>query len=975
VPYVAPVLIAWWIKNRRWIIISAALGSVLTIAGFFLSPEGGTSWVVLTNRGLALFAIWTAAILSYQRRSALRDLQLSEIQTREETALTQIGRVITSSLDINHVYQRFTEQVNTLIPFDRATIILVDHERDVLITAHQEGIDVPQRRAGTATPLAGSLTSAIVRTASSVSVHATDRDELARQYSGLLPAFDAGLVSFLAAPLISRDRVIGLIQLGSTNPSAFGQREIALVERVADQIAGSVANSELFVHAEQVSQERDILAEIGRIMTSSLNISEVYDRFAHAVSRLLPYDRMSMTTIDHEEGKRVILHASGTPVSNWISGMNQPLEGTFTDTVIQSGAPATFDEQQLHARNPDLLTAGLRSTLSLPIISHGESIGAFHLHRKDPDGFSRREVQLVEQISAQIAGAIANERLRHDLERDARERAVLVEISRVIGSSLDIHHVYEQFAEIVGTLISSDRVHINLLSDDLETSTMEFVYGVSVPERSEGQRIQVAGTFNEALIREQKAIVHLPITEEDTRKRYPGLMPSVNAGLQSFLGAPLISNGRMIGTIQWLSYQSGQYSLRDADLGERVAAQIAGALDNANIYAENQQYQTALRQSEQRFSGILDIAEEAVVSVDESFRVTMFNQGAARIFGYEADEVIGESLDVLIPEELISVHQKRISEFATSTDNALHMSERGRQVYGLRKDGAKFPAEASVSRLDMGDTTVFTAILRDITQRKQAEEALRGSEAQYRELYHGAPIAYISSDADGVIVQANQRAAELFGYPLDELVGSPLTRLYAPTPDGIEKAKKVFAERGGSSDGPAVELEYQRADGRQLWGSLSVQQFLDTDGNVLARRSMVVDITERKLLEIQLAQSQKMEAVGQLAGGIAHDFNNLLTAIVGYADLASMDQRQTDSTDRYVRGIKTAAERAAELTRQLLAFSRRQVIVPVVLDLNALILDLNSMLRRIIGEDVELVTVTSADLSAVEADRGQIEQV
>ncbi|MDP6454073.1 MAG: ATP-binding protein, partial [SAR202 cluster bacterium] len=138
---------------------------------------------------------------------------------------------------------------------------------------------------------------------------------------------------------------------------------------------------------------------------------------------------------------------------------------------------------------------------------------------------------------------------------------------------------------------------------------------------------------------------------------------------------------------------------------------------------------------------------------------------------------------------------------------------------------------------------------------------------------------------------------------------------------------------------------------------------------------MVVDITERKLLEIQLAQSQKMDAVGQLAGGIAHDFNNLLTAIVGYADLASMDQRQTDSTDRYVRGIKTAAERAAELTRQLLAFSRRQVIVPVVLDLNALILDLNSMLRRIIGEDVELVTVTSADLSAVEADRGQIEQV
>ncbi|MDP6453193.1 MAG: ATP-binding protein [SAR202 cluster bacterium] len=154
-----------------------------------------------------------------------------------------------------------------------------------------------------------------------------------------------------------------------------------------------------------------------------------------------------------------------------------------------------------------------------------------------------------------------------------------------------------------------------------------------------------------------------------------------------------------------------------------------------------------------------------------------------------------------------------------------------------------------------------------------------------------------------------------------------------------------------------------------------MQQFLDTDGNVVARRSMVVDITERKQLEMQLAQSHKMEAVGQLAGGIAHDFNNLLTAIVGYADLASVGQLRADTARRYIGGIKTAAERATELTRQLLTFSRRQVIVPVVLDLNALVIDLNSMLRRLIGEDVELAIVTSADLAAIEADRGQIEQV
>ncbi|MCH7802332.1 MAG: PAS domain S-box protein, partial [Chloroflexi bacterium] len=167
-----------------------------------------------------------------------------------------------------------------------------------------------------------------------------------------------------------------------------------------------------------------------------------------------------------------------------------------------------------------------------------------------------------------------------------------------------------------------------------------------------------------------------------------------------------------------------------------------------------------------------------------------------------------------------------------------------------------------VSKLEIGDRTVFTAILRDVTQRKRAEEALRDSEAQYRDLYEGAPIAYISTDANGTIVQANQRAVELFGYSLDQLVGGPVMALYADTPDGIEKARKILGEIGDRS---SVEMEYQRADGRHVWGSLSIQRILDDDGNVVASRGMVVDITERKLLEAQLAQSQKMEAIGQLA--------------------------------------------------------------------------------------------------------------
>ena len=132
---------------------------------------------------------------------------------------------------------------------------------------------------------------------------------------------------------------------------------------------------------------------------------------------------------------------------------------------------------------------------------------------------------------------------------------------------------------------------------------------------------------------------------------------------------------------------------------------------------------------------------------------------------------------------------------------------------------------------------------------------------------------------------------------------------------------------------------------------------------------------ERKRLEEQLAQSQKLEAIGQLAGGIAHDFNNLLTAITGYSDLGIAKLAPEDQVTAYLQEIRRAAERAAQLTRQLLAFSRRQIIQPTVLNLNDLILNLDSMLRRIIGEDTELVTLLGQDIGLVRVDPGQIEQV
>ncbi len=270
------------------------------------------------------------------------------------------------------------------------------------------------------------------------------------------------------------------------------------------------------------------------------------------------------------------------------------------------------------------------------------------------------------------------------------------------------------------------------------------------------------------------------------------------------------------------------------------------ALVMAQDITEHNQAAETLRATQARFAGILDIADDAIISVDEHQHIHLFNKGAERIFGYTAEEVLGQALDMLLPSRFVDGHRQHLRGFAQSADTARRMGER-RQIFGRRKDGTEFPAEASISKLESGGETVFTVILRDTT--------------------------------------------------------------------------------------------------------------------------------ERQSLQTQLLQAQKMEAVGRLAGGIAHDFNNLLTAILGASDLLLEDLSVDASGRQEVEEIQKAAHRAAALTHQLLAFSRQQVLAPQVLDLNVLVADVEKLLRRLIGEDIELRTVLARNLSAVQADPGQLGQV
>jgi PAS domain S-box-containing protein len=256
-------------------------------------------------------------------------------------------------------------------------------------------------------------------------------------------------------------------------------------------------------------------------------------------------------------------------------------------------------------------------------------------------------------------------------------------------------------------------------------------------------------------------------------------------------------------------------------------------------------------------------------------------------------------------------------------------------------------------------------------ERRRAEEGLRANEASYRLLFESNPEAMWVFDAETLrFLAVNEAAIRRYGYSRDEFFAMSVQDIRPPA----DRAK--FLElRGRNPHGPIeyTELRHCRKDGTILAVDVSADSI--TFGDRPARLILAKDVTERKRLEEQLRQSQKMEAIGRLAGGVAHDFNNLLTVIQGYGDLILGELEPGDRLCPDVRGIKEAAERAAGLTQQLLAFSRRQVLAPEVLDLNSLAQETEKLLHRLIGEDIQIHTALAPDLGQVRAHPVQLHQV
>ena len=365
-----------------------------------------------------------------------------------------------------------------------------------------------------------------------------------------------------------------------------------------------------------------------------------------------------------------------------------------------------------------------------------------------------------------------------------------------------------------------------------------------------------------------------------------------------------------------------------------------------------------------QFALALESLGDAVTIVGSNDRIKYANGACQRVYGYSKTELVGEPALILVPpgEESVADEVIRASPGEKWED----------EVVRVRKGGRKFLAHLTVTLIrsaDHQEVVGRVVVHRDLTKRTRVKEALRRSETRYRALLNAIPDSMFLITREGTILDYVS-TENLLALASDAWLGKHVSEVL---PADFTRQLMHCMERTLTTDAIQV-LEFQIPDSLPDEDPRDCEARLVVSGEdeVLA---IVRDVTERKRLERQLLQAQKIEAVGMLANGVAHDFNNLLTPIMSYAELAAGALPSASHVSPYLHEIRKAAERASHLTRQLLAFSRRQIIEPQVFDLNDLVLNLDKLLRRLIGEDIELVTLPSIHPGIVKVDPGQMEQV
>jgi PAS domain S-box-containing protein len=513
----------------------------------------------------------------------------------------------------------------------------------------------------------------------------------------------------------------------------------------------------------------------------------------------------------------------------------------------------------------------------------------------------------------------------------------------------------------------------------------------------------------------QSEVLVIPdtLTDEQTKTN----VLATHGGVRFYAGVPLLTADEYaLGTLCVMDSVSRDLTEDQTEALRRLARQVIALLDfrisRQEVAPRNQPTGgpdpgKPLADAE-IFPTVTQGASDAIIVIDEQSTILFVNRSTERLFGYGENELLGRQLAMLLPDHLRQFHRQAMQSYLEAGKKRLSWQQV--ELPGLHKSGQEIFLEISFGDFVVNGKRVFTGICRDVTERKRIEDepvrpirdrtgeiigasaverditdhklaeeklrvqekALRSSEEWYRSLFEGAVYGIYRVEPEGQFLEVNPALVSMLGYnSADEVLKlNATTEIYA---DPQERARLVQKWLQGTKI--EDEATWQRRDGTVITVRLTGRTLTDDQGVVQEFEFIAEDVTEQRSLEQELRQIQKIEAVGQLAGGIAHEFNNYLSIILGYSEFLIEEAGTNQSLRRGVAEIKAATQRAASLTGQLLAFSRKQVLEPAILDLNQVIREAHNLLRRLVPANIEIIPVLEPALGRVKADPGQIQQI
>ncbi|HMA43219.1 MAG TPA: PAS domain S-box protein [Gemmatimonadales bacterium] len=574
------------------------------------------------------------------------------------------------------------------------------------------------------------------------------------------------------------------------------------------------------------------------------------------------------------------------------------------------------------------------------------------------DRLGRRRVFVCNSVGFVEDGALVR---LWGTQRDVTERrraeqvqSATYRISEAANAAHTLPDLYRAVHAIVAELMPARNLYIALYDETAQTLSFPYFqdeFDTGFPAKPLGRGL------TEYVLRTGAPLLATP--EVYSRLVEQGEVELIGTPSLDWVGVPLKAGGHTIGVIAVQTYSAGvRYGERERQILEFVSTQIA-------LVIERKRAEQQVADSEAKYRLLFEVNPEPMWVYDyDRYRILAANRAAIVSYGYDEAELAGMTVyDLHQPEEHAAL------------DELLRQPRRGAATrvgfHHRKKDGTIIEVEILADSIDFEGRPARLVLTRDVTQRRQLERQLLENEQKYRMLFESnAEAMYVYDLETYRFLAVNQAAIARYGYTREEFLARTVFDLRPR--EEVPKLQAYLREHPRVSETTSGWI-HQRKDGTLLEAEV-VAHTIDFGGRpanlILAR-----NVTEQRRLEAQLRQAQKMEAVGRLAGGIAHDFNNLLTAILGSAQLALREVEPSHPVREDLEEIRRAGLRAAELTRQLLAYSRRQVVAPKVVNVNEVVRNVESMLRRLIREDIELTLELAPHPLAVKCDPGQLDQI